>query len=338
MDADMHLMHAHRESLLAMMNQLTGNLRSSCDAPAPAPQPALLQQRRRLDAQRQGAALEEGARGSITGSMLPKFAAALPPPQLLSQLDPAASMPLMPDSAAALPMLPSADEPLPSLRPLPGSQGTALLASSFAAPAAQLAPPAVIISPASCPSPPAVLERLSTGATVSSVNPATAAAPLSAPAAATDFCARQQQPSGAAAAEPITMQRGESDFDAQFFTAMRAGSELDPSALLLGPSPAKEEAASDGALRTPLDDCLAQLETGGTPSVLEAEGMLVSLSAMSGLNCCMCVHGSQGPYALLCRCGLPGLLEDWQLGPGLADAGRRRRRWQQACSAGAVYK
>ena len=242
-----------------MMSQLTGNLRSSVDqTPLDTGFVQQLAQQQQLA---QGGPeapladcqpLDAGSRRAMSSISAPRTPPAGSPHHAhqqqpvqahpLNQLDYAASMPLMPESAS-LPMPQPADEALASLRPLPGSQGTALLRSGFAAPAAQLAPPPPLATAESC----------CMGPADASMAPALLA---SASQCATD---------GAPA--PATMEVSPSAaLDEQLFGAMRAGSDLDAT-LLLGKEPSM--------LSTPLDDCLAQLETGHAPSALvsESEGV-----------------------------------------------------------------
>ena len=234
-----HVLMPCRESLLVMMSQLTGNLRSSCDKDALLQQ---LQQQQQLAAadsgiEAAGQQLDEAlALSSVNFRQQAQPAVApLPPPQL-NALDPAASMPLMPES---LPMPLSGDEQSGSLQALPG-QGTALLRSSFSAPAAQQQQHAAQSSQAS---------NLSAAAAVPASYMGSAM-----PADSVQFPAAERPQS-----DPC-------DLDGQLFATARTESDLG-TVLLMGP---KEE---PGMLRTPLDDCLAQLETGTAPSVPESEGM-----------------------------------------------------------------
>ncbi|CAL8466825.1 g6361 [Coccomyxa elongata] len=225
-----------RKELLAMMDQLTGNLRNTeklealkaeLKAKSQSPQPQLPE--------------------------TPPVLAEAPAPKNLN-LDHAASMPLMP-STACLPMPQNvSEEPLALMQPLPGSQGTALLQPMQQCSFAGALPPPMSDA---CE----LMPRGMAGSVTGSVDPSVDAvdALLVEPE---QSIADQLLGDGAAGQGGPGL--GQGMFD------MQHSNELEGASLQLPKQSCLEQGNS------PLDTCLAQLESGTSPTVPESEDFLDS--------------------------------------------------------------
>lgn len=236
-----------RKELLAMMDQLTGNLRSTC------PPAEKLEQ------------LKAELKAKSKSPSPPKALPALLPAHQRVLLDHAASMPLMP-STACLPMPQNvSEEPLALMRPLPGSQGTALLQPAMGGCSAQCGFPTALPLP-----------------TAADANEAADLMMVGGSSSASNLgLMRGSEEESAADAAAALMQQGEPEQsiadqllgnapqDEQTLFDIQQGGELDDDAGLLLPTP-KQPSLGQG--NTPLDTCLAQLESGPAPSVPDSDG------------------------------------------------------------------
>lgn len=224
-----------RKELLTMMDQLTGNLRNT----------------EKLEALK----AELKAKSQSPQPQLPETPPVLaeaPAPKNLN-LDHAASMPLMP-STACLPMPQNvSEEPLALMQPLPGSQGTALLQPLQQCSFAGALPPPMSDA---CE----LMPRGMAGSVTGSVDPGVDALLVEPEQSIAD------QLLGDAAGLGAEGQGGPSLGQGMF--DMQHSNELDGASLQLPKQSCLEQGNS------PLDTCLAQLESGTSPTVPESEGVL----------------------------------------------------------------
>ena len=221
-----------------MMDQLTGNLRNT----------------QKLEALK----AELKAKSQSPQPQLPEtppVLAEVPAPKNLN-LDHAASMPLMP-STACLPMPQNvSEEPLALMQPLPGSQGTALLQPLQQCSFAGALPPPMSDA---CE----LMPRGMAGSVTGSVDAGMDA--VDALLVEPEQCIADQLLADGAGLGPAGQAGpglGQGMFD------MQQSNELDGSMLQLPKQACLEQGNS------PLDTCLAQLESGTSPTVPESEGAL----------------------------------------------------------------
>ncbi|EIE26517.1 hypothetical protein COCSUDRAFT_59046 [Coccomyxa subellipsoidea C-169] len=239
-----------RKELLAMMDQLTGNLRSTCP-----PAQKLEQLKAELKAKSQ----------SPTPPQQPP-PTPIPAPARASRLDHAASMPLMP-CTACLPMPQTvSEEPLALMQPLPGSQGTALLQPLPCAQQCSFSP----VLPPPLASDACELVHCGSGAGSSLGSGIGCGSVAALPGLAADAVLLQQsEPEQSIAEQLLVDNSGEGAGMGQAMFDIQQGSGLEEVGLQLPKS------SSLGG-NTPLDTCLAQLESGTDPTVPESDDFLDS--------------------------------------------------------------
>lgn len=272
-----HFICGGRESLLQMMNKLTGSLRSTCSTTE--------QLKRELSGQQPPQQVDYSRPLQMLEVSMPNTPPMLPHPLLPhSQLDHAASMPLMP-STVSLPMPQNlTDEPLPSLQPLPGSQGTALLQPPGQQAYPCLSQPcASALSADDDDSDPLQAARLAGSfgsiSTLAS-NGASCEPPLQPPPG--EACQLQQSEADANnIAEQVLSTEPEVPLvDEQLFRSQPpVCDELELSTM----QPSLQLPKQDVLHGTPLDDCLAQLEDVTAPNMPElpdSEGCFLSAPAV----------------------------------------------------------
>ncbi len=257
-----------------MMDQLTGNLRSTCP-----PAQKLEQLKAELKAKSQ----------SPTPPQQPP-PTPIPAPARASRLDHAASMPLMP-CTACLPMPQTvSEEPLALMQPLPGSQGTALLQPLPCAQQLSFSP--VLPPPLASDACELVHCGSGAGSSLGSGIGCSSVAALPGVEAADAVLLQQSEPEQSIAEQLLVDNSGEGAGMGQAMFDIQQGSGLEEVGLQL-----PKDSSLGG--NTPLDTCLAQLESGTDPTVPESDGArLITTVVLGGslvpsradcISACLCL-------------------------------------------------